>query len=475
MANGAKQTDLSLIFLLIGILVIGCIVGFATTVATPIWVLVAVSGLIVFLVSFVWPPIGLYLLVFSMLLSPEFGERQTQGEGFTIRMDDILLVVLALSWFIRSAIKKELGIFPKTPLNKGITAYILLCLFSTVMGGIYGKINVIGLFFVLKYFEYFIIYFMAVNFINTRKQVITFLVLLLITCAIASSIGIVQIPAGERVTAPFEGREGEPGTFGGYLILMVSVCIGLLLTIKSVKVKALLSFLTIMVAVLIVATESRATWLGVPFMYLCFLALSKRRFLLVGAFLVFVAMGPVILPQSAIDRFSGTFKRERGYEAKVGGKTLALDSSATQRVQSWQGILRDLRFHPILGYGITGYWFVDAQYFRTLIELGIVGLIIFLLFLYQIGKFLLRVYYLSNDNFVQGLSMGVFAGFVCLLVHGIGSNTFIIVRIMEPFWFLMGLVVILYNLEMEKQEKLQSGSLIIQETVTHGLHKPEKV
>jgi Na+/alanine symporter len=66
---------------------------------------------------------------------------------------------------------------------------------------------------------------------------------------------------------------------------------------------------------------------------------------------------------------------------------------------------------------------------------------------------------MSDDNYVKGLVMGVLAGFISLLLHSIGSNTFIIVRIMEPFWFLMGLVVVLYNIEMDKQNKLQSGSL----------------
>jgi len=154
MANGTKQIDISLIFILMGILLIGCVVGFALTKTIPILVLAVTLGIVIFTVSFVWPPIALYLLVFSMLLSPEFGQRETQGKGFTIRMDDLLLVILSFSWFLRSAIKKEYGLFPKTPLNRGIVAYILICFFSTIMGGLYGKINVVGLFFVLKYFEY---------------------------------------------------------------------------------------------------------------------------------------------------------------------------------------------------------------------------------------------------------------------------------------------------------------------------------
>jgi hypothetical protein len=47
--------------------------------------------------------------------------------------------------------------------------------------------------------------------------------------------------------------------------------------------------------------------------------------------------------------------------------------------------------------------------------------------------------------------MGFLAGFVGLLFHGIGANTFIIVRIMEPFWFVAAMVIMVP--ELEKKER----------------------
>lgn len=47
----------------------------------------------------------------------------------------------------------------------------------------------------------------------------------------------------------------------------------------------------------------------------------------------------------------------------------------------------------------------------------------------------------STDSFYRGLSLGLFAGFIGLLFHAVGSNTFIIIRIMEPFWFLTAMVL----------------------------------
>ena len=187
------------------------------------------------------------------------------------------------------------------------------------------------------------------------------------------------------------------------------------------------------------------------------------------------AINVQFMPKNVKERFSGTFKTERGYQAKVGGRNLALDSSATLRVQSWQGVIKDLKYHPILGYGITGYWFIDAQYFRTLIELGLLGLCIYIYLMYSIFKFILETHRIASDSLGKGLTMGVLAGFVSLLLHAIGSNTFIIVRIMEPFWFLMGLLVVLYNIEKDEHKELKSESIKIQEKAAYKLLEPKKV
>jgi len=48
------------------------------------------------------------------------------------------------------------------------------------------------------------------------------------------------------------------------------------------------------------------------------------------------------------------------------------------------------------------------------------------------------------------------AGFIGLLVHAIGANTFIIVRIMEPFWFALGMVVMMPELESKTTDDERS-------------------
>jgi hypothetical protein len=59
----------------------------------------------------------------------------------------------------------------------------------------------------------------------------------------------------------------------------------------------------------------------------------------------------------------------------------------------------------------------------------------------------LHTYRDSTDPLFSGLSLGYLAGFVAMLAHGIGANSFIIVRIMEPFWFLTAMIIMIPKIE----------------------------
>jgi hypothetical protein len=444
--------------LTVGIILIGALlVGYLLTMISAFHSFVLVILLLISVCVFVWPEAGLYVVIFSMLLSPEIiigeiGGKGTLERGLTLRLEDFLLIFIGLSWFARTAVDKTAGLLRKTPLNQPITAYILACLLATLWGKISGSVQgKAGFFFVLKYFEYMVVFFMVVNYVKTEDQAKRLLVCLFITCFIVSIYGLMQIPGGGRVSAPFEGESGEPNTFGGYLVFMGAVAVALMDYLKDMRARLGLATLIVVILISLLYTQSRASYIAVIPIFLTLSLFSQRRFYLVAGLIVVFALSPLILPRVAKERIKETFTQPEQQGQVQFGK-LRLDTSASARIIGYQEALSDWRKEPILGYGVTGYRFMDAQYPRILVETGIIGLLAFLWLMHSLFRVGIRTWRDSQEDLLRGLSVGLIAGLVGLLVHAIGANTFILVRIMEPFWCLIGIVVALSMMDEESRQ-----------------------
>jgi O-antigen ligase len=442
---GAPST--ALVVILVGAL----LVGYLLTMLSTVHSFVLIFLLLVSVCTFVWPEAGLYVVIFSMLLSPEViaGEivaRGTLDRGLTLRLEDFLLVFIGLSWFARTAVDKTTGLFRKTPLNQPIAAYILVCLVATLWGKFSGHVQgKAGFFFVLKYFEYMIVFFMVANFVKTPDQAKRLLFCLFLTCFIVSIYGLIQIPGGGRVSAPFEGEVGEPNTFGGYLVFMGALAVALMDHLKDMRVRLVLAVLLVVLLLSLLYTQSRASYLAIIPAYLVIALFSRKRFYLLAGLILAIALSPLIVPRVAKERMAYTFTQpeEKG---QVQFGRLRLDTSASARIIGFKEAILAWRKSPFIGYGVTGFRFMDAQYPRILVETGIVGLLAFVWLIYALFRVGINTWQDAQDDLVRGLSVGLIAGLVGLLVHAIGANTFIIVRIMEPFWFIVGIVIALASI-----------------------------
>ncbi|MDP2863373.1 MAG: O-antigen ligase family protein [Desulfobacterales bacterium] len=450
MLNKAEP-DIRIILPFIAVIVIALVGGmFITQVSIGI-AFAIVGAIIIALICFMNPELGLYILICAMLLGPQFGTGGAAGEGvrgrgLTLRLDDFLLLIIGFSWFLSTAVNKERGLFLKTPLNRYIAAYFIACLVATIIGYMMGRVKgTAGFFFVLKYFEYYIVYFMAVNYLKEKKQMERLVWTMLIVCLVVCAISIYQIPSGVRVSAPFEGETGEPNTLGGYLVLILSLVSGLLFNNYGTKSqKFFFGGLVLFILITLAATHSRSSWLALGPMMLALIWFSKRKFVVIIPLIFLVILSAFLVPSGVKERALFTFAqpKEQG-QLVIGG--VRIDTSTSARLESWKNVLaKDFIEQPILGYGVTGYSFMDAQYPRVLAETGLLGLFFFIALLVAIYRNALNAWRrYADDPFYLGVSTGFLAGFFAMLTHAIGANTFIIVRIMEPFWFLTAIVIMI--------------------------------
>lgn len=405
-----------------------------------------ILGTLALIAAFLSPLIGIYILVLSMLLGPELivaglGSGATLGRGITLRFDDFLLALVGFGWLSRLALSRGFGTLARTPLNRPIVCYTAACAFATFVGVLAGRVSPSGgFFFLLKYYEYFFIYFMTINIVSDRTQLRHLVQASLVTFLLVSLYALWQIPSGGRVSAPFEGPEGEPNTLGGYLVFLMSIMTGLLLTNGAVPRRLPYFGLLGIGAVALQATLSRASFLAGGVVFLGVMEVVRRRSpVLLAVLLMGLLAAPMVMPQSVVDRMLHTFSQpEEEGQIKLGA--LHVDTSTSERLRSYEQAMEQFRKSPVWGVGVTGGPFMDAMYPRVLMETGLIGFGAFCYLIYSLFRLGLDTYRSLSDPYDRGIALGFVMGLIGLLIHALGANTFIIVRIMEPFWLYAAIV-----------------------------------
>ena len=406
-------------------------------------------------ISFIRGVDALYIIVFAMLFSPEIGVAastgRTGGEGtgaISLRLEDILLVAVGCGWLLRTAYEKRQFGIVRTGVNTGIGVYIAVCVIATMLGVIGGTVNLkTGVIHNLKFFEYFFLFFMILAHVHSKKIITKMLVAIMVVFFLAMIFGYTQIEliGPKRVTAPFDFD--EPNTFGGYIVLLMCVIFGIVLADPRVRVRVPLILLLLFALPPFLFTLSRASYIAFIAGCLAFLAVSQHR-IIVGAIIIGMVaislIGVNMLPAKVQKRITGSFQAEPEYHVKIGG--VDLDSSASARIVSYQAALQVWQKSPLLGHGVTGTHFIDSQYFRLLAETGIIGLTAFLFILWRLLRETWKIYKHCEDYFLKGASLGFFCGIIAIMMHAISSNSFIIIRIAEPFWLLAGLILLIPRL-----------------------------
>lgn len=456
-------------------------------------------GIVVFMIVLVNLKIGLFLIVFSMLLSPELtvyeggGGKLEASKAVSVRLEDLILLLICAVWLVKTSVFEHVKLGYKTGINRYIFIYMVIVFISTFFGVMAEKVGFkAGFFFTVKYLEYFVLFFMTVNIIKTtgdREYVEKIINAMFITAFIVCLYAMATMGTGERASAPFEGERGEPNTLGMYLIIIGALAYGLIYNKVGVIQEHRLWVLIVILFIPFLATLSRVSYLALIPTILMFGFLSKHKqwFILVTGLLIFIL--PLTIPlikwqiqeiysqevkrmskdmdqqmgssatariekffddlkNKSWDRMLYTFtQQEKKWHRQARVLGTRLDTSTTARLESWQKVGRDFIDNPLLGTGTTGYAFVDGQYIKTLIESGVLGLAAFFTLLYQIFKRSYRIYRNAVTPYYKGIAMGFICAFIGMLTHALASNTFIIIRIMEPFCLLMGIVFMIPYLE----------------------------
>lgn len=422
-------------------------------------VLPAIAGILMLVICFLSVKTALAILIMSMLLSPEIGIGSTSKRDITIRFDDLLLLIITIGWLLRMAVFKDIGFMRKTPLNKPIIGFCLLAILSTSFGIFRGNVNLLsGMFFVLKLIEYFFVFYMVVNYVRTADDIYLFLRMLLLVCGIVCIYALFQVAVGGDVAAPFEGSTGEKNTLGGYLVLIASVAGGLLFYRDKGKSPLMTIILLTGIVAVLLFSLSRSGWSGLIISFAALFIIMRQFKIFVIITILMIPLTPMLIPKEAKERFEYTFSESyAAHRKQIEIFGIRLDGSSSARIRSYGLVLREASKHLFFGYGITGFAFIDGQFFRTLSETGVIGLGVFIWLLAAVYQLILKTKNIDAipDTF-RGMIVGFQAGFWGIIMHALTANTFIIIRIAEPFWFFTGLITVVHLLYNKKDTPADS-------------------
>jgi O-antigen ligase len=245
-----------------------------------------------------------------------------------------------------------------------------------------------------------------------------------------------------------EGSFGQANELGAYLAMFTAFTAALVVGLRAWWQKLVGAGIVVLGMVALLFSVSRGAMLAVAAAVTLVAVRSSRMLTLV---LVLVAVtSPLWAPDYVKERVVGTTVEAEDSDQAT------LEASAQMRIDTWRAITSVVQEHLLDGVGFTGLKEVLPEtgaalgievkdsahntYLRMLAELGIAGLLLFLVllgFCWRLGEAGMRA---ARDPFERQLSLGLIAATVAMAVSCAFGDRFFSIFITGSFWVLCALV-----------------------------------
>ncbi len=333
---------------------------------------------------------------------------------------------------------------------------ILFCLITFSL--IYSPNRIDGLFYFIRFFTLIIMIYVIVNSIENINNIEYLMIAVILITTVLALYSVIDGFKPENMVYNFtrmgeklEGRASinthDPNIFASHFFMpIIFTCTILIVDGVKKKYKIIAVPILLILFAGLAATFSRSAWIS-TFFALVLLSIIRKKIKLY----YFISLGLVfavlffpnirIILENLVDRVYDIFA---GYED---------ESSRLRLIMALAGIYMGFDSF-LLGVGFRGYPIYFNRYFTTtesfgmtephnifytiFAELGLVGLVIYLVILYKIGK-LAYCNYKSNKNGIEGsIHLSLFLTFLSYILfyqfYGGGM-------VDNNFWIVVGLII----------------------------------
>lgn len=371
----------------------------------------------------------------------------------------LLFMFFLITVFAYKQIFREYSPLTKASIDMPIVLYVIIIVISTItsitfMGSIRDlALHSGGLCFLV----------VMVNSVKTKEDFNKIFTILVFSATLVALYGLYQYVAGVELEAAWLDVKNNPdirtrvysvfynpNILAEYLVLTIPLSVSLLWHSKQLHKKIIFLGTTAITILALVLTLSRGGWLGFAFSALIFILLVERKLLL--SIIPIVMGGVLFLPDVILNRI-----------ISIGNLS---DTSNAYRITMW-GIIGEIikdNWVAGLGFGHLPFKQTYETYMRTMpifhahntyletaAELGIPGLIAFLLFLFILFKYGIIKLVKNDDKYFRIMAAGVIAGLGGVLVHGLVESILYLPKIILIFWIMVSFILTL--IRINDQEK----------------------
>ena len=421
------------------------------------------------------------LILFSMYLPIEYALRDVLKISILASVWEEVFLMAGIALVLwRTCLKQTDGFRRATALEAALLLYMAVGLLLMMLNRPYPAIAWAGYRAQVEYILWFFILLRLIDDEADAKALVygfTAVVGVLALHGIYQFIVAVPIPASwvTKTEAGVRTRvfslTGSPNVFGSLLLMAAPPAASMMYYFRSGWKKFAALCVTGAICLSILFTFSRGSWVGLVVAIVLFsLFLDKRLIGMMG-----IAMAGVLaFVPSITSRLTYLFTPEYKVASEVGGRALRW---ATGKILLHEN-------SPWLGFGLGrfggavamnnqvldktdefSYFYMDNYYLKTLVEMGYLGIIFYIVALIAFVIMALRaiyacgrgqVYCLDDDALTRNneslkcLAAGLFAGMAGVLVHCYFENIFEEPYMMAYFW---GLAAALQRLGAISRER----------------------
>ncbi len=366
----------------------------------------------------------------------------------SICLSEIAVILGLVFWGLKViSVRKLEGrwVWTRGNLERPMLSFFAIAVFSLLTA--YDRFKALGQ---IKSLWLFLFYFLIINNVTERKDIIRLITLLVISTTVASIHGLYQYFFMHTIAV--QAFIKNVITLAGFFLLVIPLSFGLFLGKKWGKIFCGHNWVYLITSVLLllalIFTLERSVWLGLVTAILTFFFVGRRS--LTALTIVAIILGLLFSFSSTLRQRARTLSHFRNY-------------AISSRFHQWQGGLEMMLDHPLTGVGPGNYDTIYKQYkffeerktyphahsniVQIGAETGILGLSIF--FWMMVSAF--RGIWAkvrsrrrshpvdTNTNpLVFSLSLGALAAFLGFHFAGLFEYNFGDSEVQLLFWFILG-------------------------------------